>query len=399
MKILVVNCGSSSLKYQLIDMTDESVLAKGKCDRIGIDGTFFDYKKLGCDKEVVTVNAKNHTDAFKILIETLLDENKGVIKSVDEISGIGHRVVNGGPQFKESVLVTDEVLKRFEQSIIYAPLHNPAHLEGIYAAKEVMPNTPMTMIFDTAFHQTMPEESYLYAIPLKYYEEYGVRKYGAHGTSHKYITQRVAKLLNKNVDELNLISCHLGNGASICAVINGKSFDTSMGLTPLEGLIMGTRSGDIDPAVIEFIMKKENLSIEEMNEILNKKSGLLAASRNKTSDIRDLKELKANGDVDAIRAINMFVHRVKKYIGAYAAILGRVDAIAFAGGIAEFNPDIVEAILTNMENLGIEYDVSKNDVEGREEEISLPTSRIKALVVPTNEELMIAKETLDIINK
>ena len=395
MKVLVINCGSSSLKYQLIDMSNEEVLAKGKCDRIGIDKSFIEYKAHG-EKIVEERELKNHTDGFTAVLEKLLDEKIGVIKSVDEVSAIGHRIVNGGPELAMPMLITDAVIEKFKTCIQYAPLHNPAHLQGILAAKEVMPETPMAMIFDTSFHQTMPESTYLYAIPKEYYTKYGVRKYGAHGTSHKYITNRTAELLGKKPEEINIISCHLGNGASISAVKNGKCYDTSMGLTPLEGLIMGTRSGDIDPAVVSFVMEQTGMSIDEMMNVLNKKSGLLAISET-TSDVRDLRELRDKGDEKAKLALDMFAYRVKKYIGSYMAALGHVDAISFAGGIGEFNPDVVEACVAGLEEYGIKYDINMRGIEGKETLISTPDSRIKMFVVPTNEELMIAKETMDLL--
>ena len=400
MKILVINCGSSSLKYQLIDMKNDEVLASGRCDRIGvksIDKPFIEYKKDG-KKTRDEVELPNHTVAFELVMKYLLDSEKGVIKSVDEIDAIGHRIVHGGPNFTKTTVVTDEVLKEYNTSIEYAPLHNPAHLQGINACKKLMPNTPEVLVFDTSFHTTIPEYASLYAIPYEYYEKYAIKRYGAHGSSHKFIAEEAAKVLGKKKEEINIISCHLGNGSSIAAIKGGVCIDTSMGLTPLEGLIMGTRSGDLDPAILEFIMRKDNISIEEMMTILNKKSGLLGISQ-KTGDVRDLKVLAAQGDKRADLALDMFAYRVKKYIGAYMAALGHVDAIIFEGGIGEHNPDVVNRCVTGLEPLGIVFDDSHNDDEQYEGIISKPESKIKMYVIPTNEELEIAKETMEAIQK
>lgn len=399
MKILVVNCGSSSLKFQLINMDNDEVLASGRCDRIGgegIDKPFLEYKDRTGLKTRDEMDIPNHTDAFEKVVKYLLDEKRGAIKDLSEISAIGHRIVNGGPKFSKPVLITEEVMKDYRGAIEYAPLHNPAHIQGIEACTKIMPNIPQALIFDTSFHSTIPEKAALYAIPYKYYEEYGIKRYGAHGTSHKYITKEAAKVLGKKPEEINIISCHLGNGASIAAVKNGKCVDTSMGLTPLEGLIMGTRSGDLDPAVLGFIMKKENLSIDEMTNLLNKKSGLLAIS-GKTGDIRDLKELEKQGDNRASLALDMFAYRVKKYIGSYMAVLGHVDAIIFEGGIGEHNPDVISRCVTGLEELGIVFDNSHNDNEQYEGVISMPESKIKMYVIPTNEELEIAEETMELV--
>ena len=400
MKILVINCGSSSLKYQLIDMKNDEVLASGRCDRIGvksIDKPFIEYKKDG-KKTRDEVELPNHTVAFELVMKYLLDPEKGVIKSVDEIDAIGHRIVHGGPNFTKTTVVTDEVLKEYNTSIEYAPLHNPSHLQGINACKKLMPNTPEVLVFDTSFHTTIPEYASLYAIPYEYYEKYAIKRYGAHGSSHKFIAEEAAKVLGKKKEEINIISCHLGNGSSIAAIKGGVCIDTSMGLTPLEGLIMGTRSGDLDPAILEFIMRKDNISIEEMMTILNKKSGLLGISQ-KTGDVRDLKVLAAQGDKRADLALDMFAYRVKKYIGAYMAALGHVDAIIFEGGIGEHNPDVVNRCVTGLEPLGIVFDDSHNDDEQYEGIISKPESKIKMYVIPTNEELEIAKETMEAIQK
>ena len=401
MKILVVNCGSSSLKYQLIDMENDNVLASGRCDRIGgagINKPFIEYKKGNGPKVRDEVELPDHTKAFETVIEYLTNPETGAIKDLSEINGIGHRIVNGGPKFTEATLVTDEVMNEYKKAIEYAPLHNPAHIQGIDACTKIMPNIPQVLVFDTSFHTTIPEEASLYAIPYEYYEKYAIKRYGAHGTSHKFITKEAAKVLGKNREDINIISCHLGNGSSIAAVKNGKCVETSMGLTPLEGLIMGTRSGDLDPAILEFVMKKENLSIDEMMTILNKKSGLLGIT-GITGDVRDLKELSKEGNERAELALKMFGHRVKKYIGAYMAILGHVDAIIFEGGIGEHNPDVINRCVDGLEELGIEFDSSHNDNEQYEGLISQPTSKIPMYVIPTNEELEIAEETMEVIKK
>lgn len=399
MKILVVNCGSSSLKYQLIEMENEEVLASGKCDRIGVKGIespFVEYKGKDGKKYTKELDLPNHTVAFEEVVKYLLDPEIGAISDLSEINGIGHRIVNGGPKLSQSMLVTDEVMQEFNNAIEYAPLHNPAHLQGINACKKIMPNIPQVLVFDTSFHTTIPDEAALYAIPYEYYEKYGIKRYGAHGTSHKYITKQAAKVLGKNKEDINIISCHLGNGASIAAVKNGKCVDTTMGLTPLEGLVMGTRSGDLDPAVLEFVMKKENLSIDEMMTVLNKKSGLFGISEI-TGDIRDLKGLIAEGNDKAKLAVDMFAYRVKKYIGSYMAVLGHVDAIIFEGGIGEHNPDVLSKCVSGLEELGIKYDDSHNSDEMYEGVVSTPDSKIKMYIIPTNEELEIAEETMEIV--
>ena len=398
MKILVINCGSSSLKYQLIDMDNSKALSSGKCDRIGvesIESPFIEYKKDG-KKIKEEVALPDHKTAFELIMKYLLDPEVGVIKSMSEIDAIGHRVAHGGPKLTKTAVITDKVLEEYNIAIEYAPLHNPAHLQGINACMKLMPETPEVLVFDTSFHTTIPEYASLYAIPYEYYEKYAVKRYGAHGSSHKYIAEEAAKQLGKKKEEINIISCHLGNGSSVAAIKGGKCVDTSMGLTPLEGLIMGTRSGDLDPAVLEFIMKKENLSIEEMMTVLNKKSGLLGISEI-TGDVRDLKNLAAEGNKRAELAINMFAYRVKKYIGAYMAVLGKVDAIIFEGGIGEHNFDVVNKCVEGLEPLGIVFDSSHNKEEVYEGIISKPESKIKMLVIPTNEELEIARETMNAI--
>ena len=400
MKILVINCGSSSLKYQLIDMKNDKVLASGKCDRIGvesIDKPFIEYNKDG-KKTKKELDLPNHTVAFELIMEYLLDSEIGVIKNVDEIDAIGHRIVHGGPNFTKTTIVTEEVLKEYNTSIEYAPLHNPAHLQGINACLKLMPKTPQVLVFDTSFHTTIPDYASLYAIPYEYYEKYAIKRYGAHGSSHKFISEEAAKKLGKKKEDINIISCHLGNGSSVAAIKGGVCIDTSMGLTPLEGLIMGTRSGDLDPAVLEFIMRKENLNIQEMMKILNKKSGLLGISQ-VTGDVRDLKTLAAEGNKRADLALDMFAYRVKKYIGAYMAELGHVDAIIFEGGIGEHNPDVVSRCVAGLEPLGIVFDNSHNDDEQYEGIISKPESKIKMYIIPTNEELEIAKETMEAISE
>ena len=398
MKVLVINCGSSSLKYQLIDMDNENVLASGKCDRIGVKGMespFIEYKANGKKLREET-DLPNHTVAFELIMKYLLDAENGVLKDVNEIDAIGHRIVHGGPNFTKTTVVTEKVLEEYNTSIEYAPLHNPAHLQGINACLKLMPNIPQVLVFDTSFHTTIPEYAALYGIPYEYYEKYAIKRYGAHGSSHKFIAEEAAKQLGKNKEDINIISCHLGNGSSIAAIKGGVCIDTSMGLTPLEGLIMGTRSGDLDPAVLEFVMKKENLSIDEMMKVLNKKSGLFGISQ-VTGDVRDLKTIAAEGNKRAELAIDMFAYRVKKYIGAYMAALGRVDAIIFEGGIGEHNPDVLDKCVAGLEPLGIVFDSSHNNEENYSGVISKPESKIKMIVIPTNEELEIAKETIEAI--
>lgn len=398
MKILVVNCGSSSLKYQLINMDNDEVLASGKCDRIGVKGMempFVEYKRNG-KKHVKELELPNHTVAFEAVLAFLTDAEIGAIKDTSEIDAIGHRIVNGGPTFTKSVVITPEVLEEFNRCIEYAPLHNPAHLQGINACMSLMPNVPEVLVFDTSFHRTIPEKAAIYAIPYEYYEKYGIKRYGAHGISHQFITKAAAEKLGKKPEEINIISCHLGNGASLAAIEKGKCVDTSMGLTPLEGLVMGTRSGDVDPAVLQFVMKKENLSIDEMLNILNKKSGMLGVSGT-TGDMRDLKALRDKGDKRAELALEMFSYRVRKYIGAYMAVLGHVDAIIFEGGIGEHNLDAVAKSVEGLEEFGIKLDRTNLEDECYEGIISLPDSRIPMYVIPTNEELEIAKETMELV--
>ena len=395
MKILVLNSGSSSLKYQLIDMTTEKLLAKGYYERIGLDGAFLTHK-VGDDKYVIEHPAKNHEEAIKVMLEQLLNDKYGVVKNLNEISAVGHRVVHGGEKFSGSVLITDEVIKVMKDCIELAPLHNPAGITGIEACQKLMPNVKMVGVFDTAFHQTLPEKAYIYAIPYEYYERYAIRKYGFHGTSHKFISRRVAELLNKNVEDLKIVTCHLGQGASLCAVKNGKSVDTTMGLTPLAGVPMGTRSGDIDPSIPGFIMKKENLSIEEMDTILNKKSGVLGIS-GVSSDFRDVEKAAAEGNKRAQLALESFAYSVAQNIAKYAVSMNGIDVIVFAGGIGENGPETRKKVCNYLEFLGVKLDDIKNDVKGEEREISTNDSKIKVFIVPTNEELMIARETKELI--
>lgn len=396
MKILVINTGSSSLKYQLIDMKDESVLAKGLCDRIGIDNSFIKHTKTGMDTVIINKDMSDHKAAIKEVIKALTDEKIGVIKDMSEIKAVGHRVVHGGEKFHDSVIIDKSVMKAIRECIEIAPLHNPPNITGIEACQNVMPGTPMVAVFDTAFHQTMPKHAYLYALPYEIYEKYGIRKYGFHGTSHKYVAQRAAVMLGKPLDKLKLITCHLGNGASVCAIKYGKSVETSMGFTPLAGLAMGTRSGTIDPAVVKVLMEKEKLSIKEIDEYLNKKSGVLGIS-GVSSDFRDLHAAADAGNERAQLAIDIFCYRAKKYVGEYAAVVDGVDAVVFTAGIGENNPIVRKGILKGMDYMGISVDWEKNEARGKEMDISAPDAKVKTLVIPTNEELAIARETLKLI--
>ncbi len=397
MKILVVNCGSSSLKYQLIDMETEAVMAKGNFERIGQKGSFLTHK-VGDEKHVIEKDVKNHEEAIKIVLAQLTNEEYGVISSLKEIDAIGHRIVHGGEKFTKSVIVDDSVIKGIEEAIAFAPLHNPAHLQGIYACQKELPGVPNVVVFDTAFHQTMPEKAYIYAIPYEYYEKYKIRKYGAHGTSHRFISKRVAELMNKPIEDLKIITCHLGQGASLCAVDGGKSIDTSMGLTPLAGVPMGSRSGDIDPTVVTFLMEKENLTAQEVNTLLNKKSGKLGLSGISCDD-RDIEAAIKEGNQRAKLAIDNFEYQVAGYIGRFAVQMKGVDAIVFAGGIGENGIDARKEICEYLEFMGVKIDDEKNNCRGKEAEISTTDSKIKVFVVPTNEELMIARDTMEIVSK
>ena len=395
MNILVINCGSSSLKYQLINSETEGVLAKGLCERIGIDG-MLTYQPEGGEKEKSEIAMPTHTEAINAVLAALTNEKSGVIKSLSEVGAVGHRVVHGGEKFTSSCLINDESMKAIEECNDLAPLHNPANLIGIRACQELMPGVPMVAVFDTAFHQTMPDVAYTYGIPYEYYEKYKVRRYGFHGTSHSYVSKRTAEIVGKPYDQMKIIVCHLGNGASISAVNCGKSVDTSMGLTPLEALVMGTRSGDLDPAIIDFVGKKEGLSLDEMNEVLNKKSGMLGIS-GVSSDGRDLEAAAETGNKRAQLALDVFDYRVIKYIGAYAAAMNGVDAIAFTAGIGENNIKMRKDVCSSLTYLGVKLDEEKNNVRGEERIISADDSKVRVLLVPTNEELAIARETLALV--
>lgn len=398
MKILVLNCGSSSLKYQLIDGDTENVLAKGLCERIGIEGSKLKHQPAGKSDVVFNDYMEDHTVAVKMVIDALLNEDYGVVKSAKEIGAVGHRVVHGGEYFSSSVVITPEVKAAIEKCCELAPLHNPANLIGIDACEKIMPGVPQVAVFDTAFHQTMPERAYLYALPYEYYQKYKVRRYGFHGTSHKFVSLEAAKMMNRPIEESKIITCHLGNGGSVCAVRNGKSIDTSMGFTPLEGLVMGTRCGDIDSAVITYLMQKENLTAAEMDNILNKKSGVLGIS-GVSSDFRDVEDAKAEGNERAEAALDIFAYRVAKYIGEYAAAMNGVDAIVFTAGLGENSGTIRRAICDYLTFLGIHIDSYNNSLRGKEIEISAPDSRIRIFVIPTNEELMIARDTKELLDK
>ena len=396
MKILVINCGSSSLKYQVLDMENEELLAKGLVDRIGIVGSVLCHEKTHADKFYIETPMKDHKEAIKHVLETLLDKENGVLASMDEIGAVGHRVVHAGEKYAYSVFISQDVIDALEECTELAPLHNPPNLLGIAACKELMPDTPMVGVFDTAFHQTMGEEAYIYAIPYEFYKKYGIRRYGFHGTSHKYVAERAAAMLDRNPEDFKVITCHLGNGSSITAVKNGNSVNTSMGFTPLEGLVMGTRSGDLDPAILAFIADKEKLNIDQVTSILNKKSGLLGLS-GITNDLRDIEKAAREGDKQSQMAIKVFAHRVKLYIGSYMAEMNGADAIVFTAGIGENDIGMRKYILENLENLGIILDEEANNIRAEERIISAPDSKVKILLIPTNEELMIARDTASIV--
>ncbi len=393
MNILVINCGSSSLKFQLINSETEQCIAKGLCERIGIEGGQLTYTPEGGAKEKKPVAMANHTEAIQVMLDALTGEATGVLKSMDEIGAVGHRMVHGGEKFACSTMLTEEVLEAVTACNDLAPLHNPANLVGVEACKKLMPGVPMVGVFDTAFHQTMPEKAYMYAIPYEYYRKYGVRRYGFHGTSHSYVSKRAAQMLGKPYDDCKIIVCHLGNGASVSAVKNGKCVDTSMGMTPLEGLIMGTRSGDIDPAIIEFLAKKEGLELPAIMDILNKKSGVLGLSDGLSSDFRDQEDGLAEGNPNAVRALETFSYRVAKYIGAYTAAMNGADAICFTAGVGENGPIIRNMVCDYLGYLGIELDQEKNGKRGQDLDITTEESKVRVLVVMTNEELAIAQET------
>ncbi|MCC8139198.1 MAG: acetate kinase [Lachnospiraceae bacterium] len=396
MNILVINCGSSSLKFQLINSDTEAVLAKGLCERIGIDGRLT-YQPAGGAKEVTNDAMPTHTEAIQLVINALTNAKTGVIGSLSEVGAVGHRVVHGGEKFASSVVITPEVKAAIEECNDLAPLHNPANLIGIEACEKLMPGVPMVAVFDTAFHQTMPGKAYTYGLPYEYYEKYKVRRYGFHGTSHSYVSKRLAEFLGKDVKDMKIIVCHLGNGASVSAVLNGESVDTSMGLTPLEGLVMGTRSGDIDPAILEFLAKKENMDIAALMNMLNKKSGVFGVSGGVSSDFRDLDEAAEAGNDKAQLALDVFAYRVLKYIGAYAAAMNGVDAIAFTAGIGENSASMRSRICENLGYLGVTIDEAANAKRGEDNIISTPDSKVTVAVIPTNEELAIARETLALV--
>ena len=396
MNVLVINCGSSALKYQLINSDSEEVLAKGLCERIGIDGRLV-YQKAGCDKETTEAPMPTHKEAIQMVLDALVNEKTGAIASLAEVNAVGHRIVHGGEKFASSAVITDEMMAAVAECNDLAPLHNPANLIGINACKELMPDVPMAGVFDTAFHQTMPAKAYLYGLPYEYYEKYKVRRYGFHGTSHSFVSKHAAEFLGLDINHSKIIVCHLGNGASISAVKDGKCVDTSMGLTPLEGLVMGTRSGDIDPAIMEFLAKKENLDIAGVMNVLNKKSGVYGLSKELSSDFRDLEEGMNSGNEYAANALEVFCYRVAKYVGSYVAALNGVDAIAFTAGIGENAGIVREKVCEHFGYLGIKLDAEANSKRGEDMVISTPDSNVKVAVIPTNEELAICRETVALV--
>lgn len=400
MKILVLNCGSSSIKYKLFDMSDQSVIASGGIEKIGLEDSFLKFKLTDGSKKIIEKQIPEHTAGVELILQTLINEEYGVIKSFDEIDAVGHRMVHGGEKFTQSVLLTDEVLKEFASCNDLAPLHNPANLKGVDAIKAILPNVPQIGVFDTAFHQTMPDYAFLYALPIEFYKDFHIRRYGFHGTSHRFITKYVSEYLGVPVEGLKLITCHIGNGASIAAIKDGKVIDTSMGLTPLEGLVMGTRAGDVDAGVVTFLQNKLKLDSQKMSEVLNKKSGMLGLSKI-SSDMRELESACANGDPSAILATNVYTYRIKKYIGSYAAALNGVDVIVFTGGVGENQPSVRSLALANMSYLGIEIDEKLNEeiAHGKEGIISTPDSKVKVLILSTDEELMIAQDTAGILSE
>ena len=398
MKILVLNCGSSSIKYQLIDIEAKNVLAKGGIEKIGLEGSFIKFNLPNGEKETIFASIPEHTTGVRFIISVLTGEEYGVIKSINEIDAVGHRMVHGGEKFSSSVLLTDEVMKDFEACNDLAPLHNPANIKGVNAVKDIAPDMPQVGVFDTSFHQTLPDYAYIYGIPYELYEKYGIRRYGFHGTSHRYITKRVCEMLGVDPADKKIITCHIGNGGSIAAVKNGKCVDTTMGLTPLEGLMMGTRSGDIDPGAIPFIMEKLQLDGKGLSDLLNKKSGVLGVS-GVSSDMREVEAAAKDGNKRAELANTIYFYRIKKYIGAYAAAMGGVDIIAFAGGVGENQYPCREAALEGLEFIGVELDKELNKKSRGEEVIlSTPESKVKVVLVPTDEELMIASDTYEIVS-
>ena len=398
MKILVLNCGSSSVKYKLIDSSTKEVLAEGGVEKIGLDDSFLKFKLPDGTKETIKVSMPDHKEAIRQIAKVLTDPEKGVIKSFDEIEAVGHRVVHGMEYFNKSVLITPEVVERVKECYPVAPLHNPAHITGIEAVTELMPSTPQVAVFDTAFHQTMPAKAYMYALPYEMYEKYGVRRYGFHGTSHRYVARRVCEFLGVPYDKQKIITCHIGNGGSITAVKDGKSIDTSMGLTPTEGLMMGTRSGDVDPGALVYLMERLNLDAEGVMKLVNKQSGVLGVS-GISNDMRDIENAIAKGDEKARLAMEMYEYRILKYIGAYAAVLEGPDIIVFTGGVGENQTGTREKICRQLEWMGVRFDAEANKVRGEEVEISTPDSKIKVVVIPTDEELMIAQDTAEIVGK
>lgn len=398
MNILVINCGSSSLKYQFINMSNEAVMAKGLVERIGIEGSILTHRPEGMDKVIIEQPMKDHTDAIKLVLNALIDEKHGVIKDMSEIAAVGHRVVHGGENYATSVLIDENVLEGINDCAKLAPLHNPPNLIGINACKELMPNTPMVAVFDTAFHQTMPKHAYMYALPYEMYEKYAIRRYGFHGTSHKYVSQVAAEMLGKDIKDTKIITCHLGNGASVTAVDGGKTVDTSMGLTPLEGLVMGTRCGDIDPAIVTTLQNIADMSAQDLDNLMNKKSGVLGLS-GVSSDFRDIENAAANGNERAQLALDVYYYRVRKYIGSYAAAMGGVDAIVFTAGLGENSPEARYEVTKGLEFLGVKVDQEKNNMRGKQLDVSAEGAKVRVLAIPTNEELVIARDTKDIVEK
>ena len=401
MKVLVINAGSSSIKYQLIDMTNENLLAKGQCDRIGIDGGNFKQKNSDGKEYKVEVDIPDHAAGIKLVVDALTDKEHGVISSMSEIAAVGHRVVHGGEKFSGSVMITEEVIDAIKECSSLSPLHNPANITGIKACEEIMgKDVPQVGVFDTSFHQTMPDFAYMYPIPYQYYEKYKLRRYGFHGTSHRYVTARAAEMLGKKPEEINIVTCHLGNGSSITAVKNGKSFDTTMGVTPLEGLMMGTRSGSIDPAIIPFLMEKEGMSGSDIDKMLNKQSGILGVTGGVTSDNRDIEDGAKNGNERYKLIESMLCHQITKYVGGFAAAMGGIDAVVFTGGIGENNPQYRARVAENLKFMGVEINAEANEKAKRtsdENDISTPDAKVKMLVIPTNEELMIARDTYALV--
>lgn len=398
MKVLVINCGSSSLKYQLINMETEESLAQGLVERIGIEGSILTQKVLGRDKYIIEQPMADHKDAIKLVLGALVDGNHGVISSMDEISAVGHRVVHGGEKYSESVVIDDAVMESLEECVKLAPLHNPANIIGINACKSLMPNTPMVAVFDTAFHQTMPKTAYMYPLPYELYTKYGIRKYGFHGTSHKYVSAECAKLMGKDIKDVKIITCHLGNGASLAAIKDGHCVDTSMGFTPLEGIAMGTRCGNIDPAIVTFLMNEGKMTAKEVDNLMNKQSGVLGLS-GVSSDFRDIEDAAKEGNERAILALNVYNYRVREMIGAYAAAMGGVDAVVFTAGLGENAIETRAEICKGLEFLGIEIDDAKNNVRGKSTEVSKDGAKVKVFVIPTNEELVIARDTKELTSK